>query len=903
MNMQILIAALHLGVPIPDTLFADGFEGGGSNPFLGPPVVIDWGTLPAGCQTLYPLQIRNDTDVDRSTSVARSALPMAFDLGLASLDDLVVAGPGFRRVPAQFSVAARWSAGPDDSAAPLRWVVGDVLSNVPAQSMARYLLMHCPGQSPISMSETQVTVAPGMNGDFIVDTDSVQFTVAGMSNGMPLRRADGSSWSVNLDGSMTLAAAGQGAVTAPAAALEWIETGPVRAVARLRGNFPVAGCGSDPGYDVRYEFSLGSAEVLVAHDFVNECGPGTSAIGLGTSPINGSPWFDDVLSDATVRLTVVPDSSGAPEGTTDGSAVISDTNGLRVAQLPGIDQIPSMDAEWRRAVVLGGPGFGTISDAADFWKRPAVGLRSAEWHIGASIGWMRYREPQAIESVPGALSLVLVDDETVGEAQGLWNRAFLSFGASNQSLDDVTRLAHAETERPLLLHVPTPSLNLAQVFPPLTSDVNDARWDLWTGLVDQVHDDTIRTDGQWDRQKSFGLTAWPDVVAAGLFEFSSNPSLDDFVPGTNIWSPTNTELLMWYSTGDPKWVWDFAMPQEWTQLKTNYYNTGSRGTVGSRNGFVVVDSSVGPDGLRYRSGFGSDDKTYNQGSGKAYLIYPDVSIRDRFAAAGDTYISRYVDALPRDAGLAGRVIRRGPMQHLNMLRYAAEFAPVNDDRFLIKLNNVMNELAADNLFAGVPCEADDGVVNQDDCAVTAAGFFHHASLWQEMFWQMQQNFFGTPWAATVDQTLRDTAFLVENLVIPRDMSNSATFDPGLWGNSFECDFSGSSDPVTDCIPYTCTGFLSPGPGQNCFDVGRDPFYSNAFLPTLATAIMGYYREGVLGLVECQRLAADLSTLMGEAGFRNYFERGAGWFKDVNQLSQLGPYAIAIADICEGQSAP
>ena len=900
----LLVTTLVLAGTTGDGLFADGFE---TSPgvFLGPPVVIDWGAAPAGCTDLYTVDIRNDTNIDRAVSLARSALPIAYGLSLTGADELMFAGPGNRRVPAQFSVAARWSAGPAESAARVRWVTATVLANVPAQSMARYVLRHCPGLAPLDLGVDQVAVNGMMGMPSTVDTVAARFTVADADRGMPLMNVTTDDWSVDIGGGALLEAAGQPQMLAQSAPVEWLETGPVRAVARQQGHFPFTICGAQPGYDIQYIFALGSSDVDIVVDFVNECGAGTSAGTLGVSPVDGSPWWDDFLPDATFSIDIVA-ASGAPhtpEATTDGLLTFTDPDAVRVAQLRGMDSVPMTDTEWRRAVAEQGPALATVVDSDTFWTAPSAAIRGASWLLGGTIGWMRYREPQAVRVEANRMSLVLIDDMSVGEAQGIWNRARLAFRPGSQGLANVTQQALAEVERPLLLHAEVNALNAAGVFGLLPSDAADPRWQDYLGLLETVHDDTVRSGGQWDRQKSYSLTAWPDVVSAGLFESGSNASLDDFFPGTNIWSPTNTELLAWYATGDPRWVWDFALPQEWTQLKTNYYNTGSRGTVGSRNGFVVTDSSVGPDGLRYRSGFGSDDKTYNQGTGKAYLVYPDVSVRDRLAAAGDTYISRYTDALPRDQGLAARLIRRGPMQHLNMLRYAAEFAPTADDRFVNKLDGVMTELATDNLFAGVPCQDDDGGTNQDDCAISPAGFFHHAALWQEMLWQLNGIFFDRPWASAVDDTLLGTAELVESHIIPRAMSGAAVFDPNQWGNSFECDFSASMDPTQDCIAYTCTGLLSPGAGQNCFDVGRDPFYSNAFLPTLATSFMGQSLRSLDGIAPCQRLAADLSTLMAQPDFRSYFERGAGWFKDVNQLSQLSLYAIAYARRCEGQSPP
>jgi hypothetical protein len=140
------------------------------------------------------------------------------------------------------------------------------------------------------------------------------------------------------------------------------------------------------------------------------------------------------------------------------------------------------------------------------------------------------------------------------------------------------------------VRAPLEFVNASQVFPSLGTTASSPIKRLYAQTINQLHDQTVRAGGQWDRAKTFGSQLWPDVQR-DLFVIDNARPAENSV-AMNYWNPSGAELLEFLRTGDPKWVWDFALPQSWLQLFTAYLNTGDH-THGNRNGLAVT--SGGPE--------------------------------------------------------------------------------------------------------------------------------------------------------------------------------------------------------------------------------------------------------------------------------------------------------------------
>ncbi|MEW8348039.1 MAG: hypothetical protein AB2687_06985 [Candidatus Thiodiazotropha taylori] len=887
------------------------------------PAISSLGRLTNQCEALTTLELTNDQSVNRSSELAWSGIPIPREVSLNDTSNLLLVGPDETLVAAQFRPLARWNGALSDSDAPLKWLeVAAVVAAEPS-STSNYSLRYCTTMPSVTDTNAlQVSINPDGTVDVDTGLSQVSFDPASAS-GISSGQVGTATFTgrIQVDGDSVQSA------TPEADSSEFLveESGPVKAVIRVRGHvngLTGPGCSNPPGYTLRWTLTRGSADLDLETDFVNECGDGMFAASPGGA-INGSDWWSRTLDIGNLILTF--DFSGM-DGTTvvtrssrDGSD-ISNSGGAGtssasavVRQYKGAVGNPSgSDWRWARETITTLPSDASNSVDAEFFPLPVAGVSDANLTLQVQQPWMRFREPQGLAAQSnygsGQVSVSLypvmadlTDPFVLGEAQGIWGRGRLSI--DTESLSDsefALRAAHnnAAMERGLLWHSPLWYLNQAKVFPQLPA-VSASEMDVLVPLIEGAHEnsvtDSILGGAQRDRMKGYSLVGWVDSMQEGIKDIV-NTSVNDYSPGSNIWSPTNSELLMWFITGDPKWVWDYALPAEWNLWKSNAYNTGSRGVVGIRSGLVIGSSSIG-DGARYRSGYGSDDKFYNQGSGKAYVIRPHRSMAERFQAAGDSVISRYVDtAENREDTVSSRVINRQVMQHLNALRFAADFASENDTALRAKYSAMMQEYIADNLSNGLFCYSDDADTNRTDCAFAPGGVFHYVALWQELFYNHALDLPpGNSQRETIINALASSARLID-AGIPRDGSDEITdFSPAAWGNSYVCDFSRGSDIVEQCVQYNCTGMINPSNGA----CSTDPTYDNAHLNTLGTVMLGNALDAVqVSDSRCAQARRGFNSNLNSPTIANHLrDSGYGWHKDASQMVQMVFYAIAAAQNC------
>lgn len=882
------------------------------------PTISSLGRLTTQCEALTTLELFNDQTVNRTSELAWSGIAIPREVSLTDTENLVLVGPGETLVAAQFRPLARWNAALSDSNAPLKWLeVAAVVATEPS-TLSNYSLRYCATLPSVTDTNAlQVTTNP--DGTLIVDTGISQVTfdptaATGISSGQVGATTFRSSLLIDGDTSQS----GSPAADSTQFLLE--ESGPVKTVIRARGHvsgLTGPGCTNPPGYTLRWTLVRGSADMGVESDFVNECGDGMFAASPGGA-INGSDWWSRTLNISNLTLTFDFSGIDGETVTTRSSSDISSVSNLSdttivLRQNKGAVGNPSgSDWRWARETRTALQPDSSVIIDAEFFSLPVAGVSDSNLTLLVQQPWMRFREPQglAAQSSYGSDSVSvniypvmsdLSDPFVLGEAQGIWGQGRLSIDTARLSDDEFSLRAarnNAAMERGLLWRTPLWYLNQAKVFPQLP-EISAAEMDILVPLIEGAHENTIIDSilggAQRDRMKGYSLVGWIDSMQEGIKDVI-NTSLDEYSPSSNIWSPTNSELLLWFITGDPKWVWDYALPAEWNLWKSNAYNTGSRGVVGIRSGLVIASGSIG-DGARYRSGYGSDDKFYNQGSGKAYVIRPHRSLAERFQAAGESVINRYVDATnSREETVSSRVMTRQVIQHLNALRFAAEYSPVNDTALRSKFNAMIEEYTTDNLPNGLFCYSDDADTNQIDCAFAPSGVFHYVALWQELFYNRALDLPpGNSEREAIINALAKTARLIDS-GIPRDSSDEITdFSPTAWGDSYVCDFSSGSDIVEQCIKYNCTGMVDPS-GGSC---PTDPTYDNAHLNTLGTVMLGNTLDpGVVSNERCSQVRRGFNTNLNSSTVANHLrDSGYGWHKDASQMVQTVFYAIAAAQNC------
>lgn len=726
-----------------------------------PPEGTDWGAAPAGddVETITCFEVRNDLAVERAGEVAFSGVPIPRALDLRTTDGLAVVGPGGRRVPAQFEPLARWGGPLSDANRPIRWLEISLPVHLPADGLNGYALVRAP-DLPAPAGGLGLTVRE-TGGAYVVDTGAATFTVhpdrPGLLQAVELpaigavyRHADG-------DGAGPRLVLGDGTVIDGSAASDGelvvdrftvLRRGPVRAVFAVEGHFrgprastvctaaEDAGDYESVGYTLVMTFAAGQPTADLQFNFRNECGDNFFG-----------PWTDNAIRvrEVSYVLPVAPGgeamrwyAGGGEVRTAAGDAVV-------------VEQRLGGGEPWtRRARVTVD---GAEVEAGEAFASPFVAVTGATASVAAQMGWMRYREPQALAAEGTAVQVRFVSEPlVVGEARGIWNFARLTFGGPVDAgaLETVRARGLAAVERGLLVRARRDRINAAGVWPSLGTGADSTLKTIYVDLMTALHEQTVGP--QWEQSKTYGSQLWPDIP------FNPAPVPDPSLNGVemNYWNGTRNELLEFMRVGHPKWAWDWALPQTWTQLFAAYSNTGEN-DAGNRNGFALISGGCGwengcchdavdnpprcaevedpvvdfcicdeteqeqccpvddqdPLGHWNRSNFGSDDYTYTHGN-IAYVVRPNYPLLRRFAQAGRTAVGRYVDTQEnRELFVNARALQRQVVQHWALLANCAEFVPGAEGRACHdKLMSILEEVVRDNLSAGVLCQRDDPAVSE-----------------------------------------------------------------------------------------------------------------------------------------------------------------------------------------------
>ncbi|MEM6574181.1 MAG: hypothetical protein AAF736_07920, partial [Pseudomonadota bacterium] len=750
------------GVLLSGPAFA-GTPAAPCSPGLAPPSLEagDLGPAPAGNFVEMCFSVVNDRPHSRD-EIAFSSLALPAASGLTDTSRLAVTAGG-RQVAAQFSVLSRWGGPLADDTRPIRWLQISLPVELAAQTQADYQL-RIYDQPPQTADPLAVTLTDD-NARWLVDTGVARFrvdpedpallqelwTVAGGSAELLVRGGvQAGPRLVFLDDqnqSVALGAQPFGAVPLPggvfadgfedrvtgiggeaslAAAVvdpgsfEILEAGPVKVTVVARGHFVDPGGNSlcqpgnttpyeSLGYSVAMSFFRNRRDVALEFEFRNEC-----------SDAQSGPW-----TDQTRRVTEVswqfPLANPAGQTASFGDVLDVGSGPASLAQLRGAFD----GGGWQRRARASRNG--AIVSEPSLFARPLVARLSADWLLGLTAAWMRFREPQSLEvSAEGIRVNVVHGDLTLGEGKGIWNHALLAVDARSSEplegqLATLRRRQLDFLERGLLPRLRLDQLNAAGVFPSLGTDAPSAIKTDYLAWMNLLHDQTASPGGQHERNATFGSQLWPDTGSSDPFNVDAGAP-NNVSSGMNYWDPAGIELLEFLRSGEPRWAWDFALAGYRTQLHAAYLNTGNN-SHGNRAGLAVTSGGPGCElfqppcaadgsggGQWHRSAFGSDDYTYAMSAELGYTLRPTLGLRERFAQAGRTVVGRYDPAIPegnREAFVNAINITRQVIQHLEMLANCAEFVPgpegMSCDQ---RLREIVGELARDNLAAGILCQGE-----------------------------------------------------------------------------------------------------------------------------------------------------------------------------------------------------
>ena len=864
----------------------------------------DLGPAPAGASTLIAtVEVRNDRNRDRVGEIAWSGIPVPQATNLLNTDNLTLIRNG-RRYASQFRVLARWDANVDDVSAPIRWLEVSIADGPAANETLQYQLRRYDNLPP-AIDPFAVSLTPD-NGNYVVDTGLADFVldptqpgliqtinVAPEDDGRDRRlvysHVPGAGPFLSFEGSagaIDLSTAVPGQVVVDPGSFEVVEAGPVKVVVHYRGHF-VAPAGESLctinagpyerfGFSAAFTFNRASRDVLLRFHVRNECSTGFS-----------SPWDDQTstVHEASWRLPLPAGSM--PQIHYGGTGALQST----AANFAGnvvVAQEKGSGVPWQRSARATVNGL--EAEAAQAFDSPFVAAVSPTWIYAVQMPWMAYREPQALAYDQGALQARAISETlVVGEGKGIWNEIKWTFrlrpdvlrkqkrGALlDNALAELRSSGRDQLERGLLVRATLADVNAAQVFPSLGTDTATVVRDAYLVVMEAFHRDTVSPGDQWDRAKTYGSQLWPDVQ----FDLYSVDWDDPYENSgaMNYWNPSGAEMFEFLRGGDPKWAWDFALPQSWLQMYAAYLNLGDRNH-GNRNGFAVNSGGVG-EGNWHRWDNGSDDYSYNMGMQLAYLLRPDPILRHRFGQAGRTIVDRYnipkANEGTRQPFVNQIVLSRQVVQHLEMLANCAEFTPGtqgNDCRN--RLQEILLEIAQDNLRSGLLCWSDvpdPGLCGQPQ--------------------QFMQNALVYPFLVRMFLHYGDVGGNLRNALIeaPRNyyeyginkMPNGVDIDwQGEWAAAMECALSNGGTQVDACARVDIGG------GLNLLWPNKPH--------SIAALLFAHELDPNVNLCNVAKTVLDDAAFYGT--WLDYVANNSGWWKGAGQMMQNMVFAVGLYESC------
>ncbi|MEL7061094.1 MAG: hypothetical protein AAGN46_13820 [Acidobacteriota bacterium] len=951
-----------------DAIFADDFETGDTlawNSAVGlvdcldgpvPPDALagDLGPAPAGALVAC-LELRNDRPVERA-EIAFSSLPLPRALGLLDVSELVLVAPGGRRMAAQFDVVSRWAAPLADDSAPIRWLQVTAPADVAARlgavdGVSRYELRRVSADTPptdsfavtVEENGAQITVDTGLatfaldaTNPSLLEAVSIDLDDDGVGR-VPLV-LDGPGAGPRLvfvgpGGDVALGTATPGAVVVDD--LEIVERGPAKAVVAMRGHFVDVGGASlcstlggsvvyeRFGYTVVATFERGRRDIGLELHLRNEC-----------SDASTGPWTDEAVTVRSFTWTLPLQLTAPRRGWAGaGAAQIDATAGaVRVAQARGDD--PGSGWTRRAAAVVDA----SVAETSEAFEVPWVAVRgtagpagfgaatgAVDVTVSAQTAWMRFREPMALSAAGSTLVVEPVAETLVlGEGKGLWTRhriAIVPDGTrADFGLEGVRTRTALRLERGLVPWPGRDAIDAAGIFPSLGDDQPSTLRTHYRAWMERMHAELL--GNAWESGKVYGSLRWPESGAADPFGVAAATPNDGW-SSMNYWDAAGAEILEFLRSGEPRWLWDFALPGYWTQAHAAYLDIGDR-THGNRAGVAVTSGGPGCDqngpvpctadgtagGHWHRSGFGSDDWTYAMSLELGYALRPTPALRHRLEQAGREMDDRYDVPRPQEAMRECFVnqvdLTRQVIQHVEMIANCAEFAPgAVGESCHDKLLELLDELAQDNLNGGLMCqrfEADCfGNPPPPATRCSTPQFFMQNALMFQFFHRAWRNY-GDPPNGSIRDMLVELPRRLYQDAMPKladgtsiDPGFGATCDPsdgdGCWWPRMECDLSTDQSQVLACTAAR--------------DSDANFFMAAHTRPhTVALMLLAHEIDPSVGLCALAEQVYAVDTFTGDPddGQGNWNGVGhfvpIGWWKGTAQMMQGMAFAVGVSDTCD-----
>lgn len=522
-------------------------------PTLEAPAAPFPGSAPlAPTELNVPLRIHNPGTQDAHAAAVTSGVPLPQGLGLSEVADLQLVTENGTPIATQFTPLARWGGAPEDSEAPIRWVLLDFQLDVPAQSSA-FVYLQTGGPSPQPASPLRVNDS----GDVI--------NVDGGAGVFSINKQDGSLNAPGLAASISSqvrdAAGTRHAAAGPLSAQVTL-AGPLRTAITLHGSY-----GNGLEYTTHLWFYAGHAQVRVFHTLENntpcplveygqldcyDIGSGGSinfrdlsfVVPTDLGPdltLNAGLDHGNVTGDLNAAWQLVQNSSGSEHWDT--YANFSDWEGRP------LDTRPRMQAyvDFRGYRVTQGEETLDSGDRAAGWL--SVNGEKGSWSIGVRDFWQNF--PKTLRANPdGTLEIALFPEEfgaqdyTFSLRAGEHKTHELFFDASSAAPPTDVLFAAASAQ----WYIDSGAFGRS-------APLDRAAWPAHEDYLASLLDSTAAHAGFDDY-----FATLPDAIAGsdfyGIFDYGDWPA--DY-EGYEV-APLNTKYdsnygawLQWARSADPRW--------------------------------------------------------------------------------------------------------------------------------------------------------------------------------------------------------------------------------------------------------------------------------------------------------------------------------------------------------------
>ena len=602
-------------------------------------------------QLSVPLAVPEFSGIARVNEPVRSGVPLPRHAEIFSPSSLRLLRAGVP-VPARFTVLGRWGSGPDDTNAPIRWVLVDFNADVPAAGTNVWTLVEGgPGPALPAVGVTESTT------NVVVTTGPARFEIS-KTRGSLLEAA----W-LDLNGDSVFSAGEQilfpaadtgpfvvatnteyrGANTAPlATSVE--DNGPGRVVVRVEGFHRDTGTNALLRYVTRLTFTAGRADVRVNHTIIEGRVPGFDE---GETP---GPEARPLLTRAGLRWRL--NLTGTATASVTADSPTARTFPLAANDVAAVRQRNPTNYQQLACEVLSNA---SVVESGSRARQAVLDLADSRWGLAVATRDFYRKGPQRLAATGDGTVTIEFPSEpyTIYLAMGLMEDALLQFHAAARPFAALHAMAQGRLKDPLFAVAPAAWYCGSGVFGEL-SPVPATRYPAHDSILEAHFQQTVA----WvDSGRCFGLLNYLDLPY-DRWDGSTDPHEVSY--GNSYYDAPGAQVREFARRGEFRWLRELAFPHIRHWFTTDCWDADY-----PQHRFNGISCH---HGARHRSDF-TGEYHYMESLWDYYYLTGDRRALERGLAAARSYAfspawrNDYAIGLPGGPGLTGRMIA----QKLNTL--------------------------------------------------------------------------------------------------------------------------------------------------------------------------------------------------------------------------------------------